>query len=400
MSTNQQFSTIEYLVIDHCCSVQQLSTIISYTPQLSRLKFMHIDDDDLDIGIISPITLSNLTHLTMVVFSVMFDEFEMFISKLYSKLKYLRFTSLSEDIAYLDANRWERIILQYLPQLKKFYFKYFKGIEYENVSQVNFCKPDQFSSPFWIERQWVFVAKFDTEEIVYSIRPYKYDNKSLLYQINSLVTFRKNWYEFSSDKIVNSAIDLAKSPRLTIVETLPVELSEQLIMDINHVLPVSQIYYLQISEKKIFSDILIQIINSLPELHSLKIHSLSLYKSRRLTAEEVDIFLLAEERSKITKVCLESMVEIQEIFFLMTLCPYMAYLKVDCMNNMNVKFFLRRILEKIELECNDHLRSLCLHVPAADDKMIKKLEKMINVKGLLVDYTIKRVLDNIYLQWK
>lgn len=53
---------------------------------------------------------------------------------------------------------------------------------------------------------------------------------------------------------------------------------------------------------------------------------------------------------------------------------------------------------KINDESNQYLRSLCFHVPTVDDKIIQNLENMINFDKLLVDYTIKRVLDNLYLQ--
>jgi hypothetical protein len=43
---------------------------------------------------------------------------------------------------------------------------------------------------------------------------------------------------------------------------------------------------------------------------------------------------------------------------------------------------------------------LCLHVSTADDDIIKKIDKMISSEKLLFDYTIKRIVDNIYLQWK
>ena len=36
----------------------------------------------------------------------------------------------------------------------------------------------------------------------------------------------------------------------------------------------------------------------------------------------------------------------------------------------------------------------------ADDLMVENLEKMINAENLLVDFKIKRMMDNIYLQWK
>ncbi len=57
-------------------------------------------------------------------------------------------------------------------------------------------------------------------------------------------------------------------------------------------------------------------------------------------------------------------------------------------------------MKKIHHDCNDHFRSLCFRVPAADDQMIKTLQKIIDDAKLLINYRIKRVGDDIYLQWK
>ena len=81
MAANKQVSTIEYLVINHFCTSNELSLIISYTPQLRRLNFAHMSDNDSNIGIILPMTLSNLTHLSIYVHYVTFNEFEMFVPK-------------------------------------------------------------------------------------------------------------------------------------------------------------------------------------------------------------------------------------------------------------------------------------------------------------------------------
>jgi len=66
---------------------------------------------------------------------------------------------------------------------------------------------------------------------------------------------------------------------------------------------------------------------------------------------------------------------------------------------MTVEYYLRTIIKKINHNCNRYLRLLCFHVSAADEQTIKNFEKMINDEKLLVDYSIKRVLDYIYLQW-
>ncbi len=45
------------------------------------------------------------------------------------------------------------------------------------------------------------------------------------------------------------------------------------------------------------------------------------------------------------------------------------------------------------------LMEICLRIPTADNQLIEKLKDMINSKQWLVDYSIKRVNDKIYLQW-
>ena len=64
------------------------------------------------------------------------------------------------------------------------------------------------------------------------------------------------------------------------------------------------------------------------------------------------------------------------------------------------EYHLQSILEEINHEYNDDFRSLCFHVTGVDDQMIKTLEKMINDEKLLTNYTIKRIFENIYIQWK
>lgn len=51
------------------------------------------------------------------------------------------------------------------------------------------------------------------------------------------------------------------------------------------------------------------------------------------------------------------------------------------------------MLMKIDDESNRYLRSLCFHIPTADDKIIKNLENMINLNKLLVLI----IQSNVYL---
>jgi len=175
---------------------------------------------------------------------------------------------------------------------------------------------------------------------------------------------------------------------------------ELAIMDIKSAFNVTQFYHLEITVINIFIGLLIQITDSLRELNSLQILTLSLDQPRELCDEELVILNSVKERSKISKVYLCEMIDIEEVYFLMKLCPYMEYLRVDCVHNMDIESFLREIFKKIKDDNNDYLRSLCFQIPAADDRLIQNLKQMIHSEKLLVDYTIRRELETIYLQWK
>jgi hypothetical protein len=171
MPDSQRVSTIEYLVIDHPCTSQDLSIIISYTPYLHRLSVPNALNIQENFPII--LSLSNLTDLSVYLSSVLFDEFEILISKIHPKLKILRLDITLDDRIYLDACRWEQLILHHLPELEIFYSKYF-GFLMKRLQSRRYPKlANQFLSSFWIERQWILEAEIDDETIVYSIRPYK-----------------------------------------------------------------------------------------------------------------------------------------------------------------------------------------------------------------------------------
>ncbi len=109
---------------------------------------------------------------------------------------------------------------------------------------------------------------------------------------------------------------------------------------------------------KIFitSYILIEIIYKLSGLDTLKISSFILSQ-----LNEKDLRFISK-KNKITKVYLEKMNQIEEVYFLIKLCSRMTYLKI---NVMNVELFVKNILMKIKNDSNQYLRSLC--VSTGDD---------------------------------
>lgn len=174
MASSQSSSPIEHLVIEHSCTSANLSSILSYTPHLSRFILMHELDIDDHLPIISPIVLANLTYLCMDTGKISFNRFERSISQTFSKLQILRV--LCDDRNYLDAHRWEYLISKHLPHLKTFDLRCFDFyINHENWPMVEYPgQVNDFFSSFWIERQWILQVEYESEIINYVINTYKY----------------------------------------------------------------------------------------------------------------------------------------------------------------------------------------------------------------------------------
>ena len=392
VTKNQQLSPIKYLVIDHGWKFNELDAILSYTPELCHLSIQHQSNMDSKIEMILPITLSNLKYLSIGIDHLDYDEMMKFIKKIIcSNLKVFHLTIQSFDIVYLVSTLWERFILEYIPNLEKFYFNCSEPIDYENQSRKYYWKENQFTSSFWIQRKWIFQAEIDTHEINYSIHPYRYidDNKSLI--LNDFFP-RNTWYE--SEQNDTSSI-------LTINDTYFEGYRELLFENIILVTTITSIYHLEFCQPKISVRILMKIVYLLPDVDSLKLWSLSsLSKRKSLSWKEIQFLDYIKKKNKITKIYLEFMNKLEESLALIDLFPRMKYLQIGSMNDLDIRLFLQTILKKILHRSNHHLRSLCFCMSKADDQMVTKIQKLIDVEKLIFDYTIKRICDKIYLKWK
>jgi hypothetical protein len=155
-------------------------------------------------------------------------------------------------------------------------------------------------------------------------------------------------------------------------------------------LDVTQIYHFA-NNGEIFAGTLVEILSQFNKLDSFEITSLLLSQPRNLS----DYQILS--KNQIKKVILQYLNNIEEVYFLIDLCPHMAYLLVYDIRNIDMELFLRLIFKKL---MTHQLRLLGFGLRAADDQMIIQLEKMIKNEKLLLDYAIRRVWNLIYLQWK
>ncbi|CAM4834407.1 unnamed protein product [Rotaria magnacalcarata] len=121
INVDKQLTTIKYLVIDHCCSLDELIALLSCTHQLCQLTCEQVNESHKNIVKDTLYPILSLTRISIGRCYANFNEIEIFLTKIPSQLEVLRFNSFS-DVNYLDANRWERIISQYLQHLNIFEF--------------------------------------------------------------------------------------------------------------------------------------------------------------------------------------------------------------------------------------------------------------------------------------
>jgi hypothetical protein len=168
--------------------------------------------------------------------------------------------------------------------------------------------------------------------------------------------------------------------------------------NIADILSAIEIYHL-IIYGEIFAGTLVEILFEFNQLDSVKILSLSLSQPRSLSDFERTSMSHLSSTNRITKVNLGTIDDLEEVYFLIELCPHMVYLRVDDLNKMNVQLFVRFILMKLMVKPSHRLQLFSFRVRAADDQTIQQLNQIIDDKKLLFNYTITRVLDFIDLQW-
>jgi hypothetical protein len=177
IATNNQFSSIEYLIINHSCSLNDLISILSYTHRLNHLTCRELIRSNENITQKATINLPNLTYISILECYLIFDILEPFIKKISSQLQVLRINTYWYA-SYLDANRWERLISEYMPYLREFSLQHHEFIDDDFEITENHKRINQFISSFWISHQYIFELAIDVNdwswsEIIYSIHPYR-----------------------------------------------------------------------------------------------------------------------------------------------------------------------------------------------------------------------------------
>ena len=228
-----------------------------------------------------------------------------------------------------------------------------------------------------------------------------------------IVFFRKRWFEFEEldnhdyyftpennptamqhADIINPSIQLCKNVQLTVTCRFSQSHSNLLIHKINSVLATVKITCLDIDCSKILITTFIKLIDHLPHLDSLRISYLPLPESRCFIPRIIENMPVPQKNEKITKVNIEHMFRLEQIHFLIDLCPSIQYLIISYVDDVYFILHLRLFLKSCR-----YLILLTLNFSSANDEMIERIQIMMN-QEYYYNHTIERTNNQIFLRRK
>lgn len=174
LATNERFSSIEHLIIDHNCTLQELFSILRHTPQVRYLSCGSLIKSDSPIDTEKPGIVPSLTDLRIGRSELGLDACEIFLKSISFRLQVLSIKNFVDEHC-LDADRWERLINNYIPRLR--HFDYRELYTFANDADPTYMKMGQFTSSFWIERPWFFEFELIYDQLNCSIHTDKYMKK-------------------------------------------------------------------------------------------------------------------------------------------------------------------------------------------------------------------------------
>ncbi|CAF1507852.1 unnamed protein product [Adineta steineri] len=395
---NKTFSTIEYLVIDHYCTLNELNSILHYTPQLRRLSCNRVIGSDEKFKEDLSMKLPHLKCIRFGEIWAAFDEFEVFIKEISSQLQILRIHICSKK-DYLNGNLWEQLIKKYMPQLKTFdfHFDQYFGDECEiDLSDLLDEFINRFNSPFWIERKWIRELQVLSRKIFFSIHPYREEWIGRHEHMNTDTYSKQNSME--DNYISNQEKTDHRIMELTIGNNEYTTLNRRYIKRLKSAVKAIQFTHLDIDNDGMSIKMLLDILSLLPNIESLKLSFIPILQLESVFIEDTKNYQSVLAFNKLTKVKLGQVTEEQQIQFFINLCPHIEYLEVECMSNTGVPSLMKLISMNRRTRI-PNLCYLCFIIPIADENMVRTLAMTIDSETVIDNYTIQRSGNKISIQW-
>ncbi|CAF3962360.1 unnamed protein product [Rotaria sp. Silwood1] len=116
-------SSIEHLVINCGFVTHSFNDLLLHLPKLRYLSISSLVGYPYENLKLSHILLKDFKYISLNIYNVLFNGFELLVKHYFRSIEVLRITTRM-DQSYLDAKRWEQLILSSMPNLLVFDFKH------------------------------------------------------------------------------------------------------------------------------------------------------------------------------------------------------------------------------------------------------------------------------------
>ncbi|CAF1376482.1 unnamed protein product [Adineta steineri] len=414
-SDNQRSMTLEYLAFDGPPHLSSIYNLLSYTPRLRRLSVEHIWGDSY-IPLEKFVVPRNLTSISLCYWGLPFDELASFIAIVGSELEFLRIT-ITHETALSNAYQWQQLILRHMPRLRTFLFDYY-GPLIKDADVDSRCRTllDEFSSPFWIERQWFFAHThchghhFYPAEVCLAFystqmrRQYccqideTLDNNICSYQDPVFnLSFGPRINMKNRNIVANFPFQFPRVTELELTDNYYTINIDSFIDNLSHIFILTKITYLEISFNNILLNNFVKLLNRMPNIQKLILY-VQLSSEMEVPSDQqintVDLVC----NNNVRNVGIHGELALATVQLINNLFPRMECLEIS--NGEDTLISLVRTLLSNRIN-NSHLFSLVFYGADDDDDdaLIKKLKTMIDNEKLLDNYDIEHRQFQLCLWW-
>ncbi|CAF1333514.1 unnamed protein product [Rotaria sordida] len=394
-------SPIEHLVINTRFRVNLLVDLFFCLPQLRYLLIDSLDGyyygshrDECSI------VLQHLKYVSLKFDCIHFNPLEILINKFFRHVEVLRISAIY-DQTYLNAKKWEELIISFMPSLRVFDINHRgSALKYHDLI-------DQFNSSFWIERKWFFTHQHHAEETLdygmfYSTNPYRrkdytfweFDQQSCSRIQENNLNSVKHVFIRGGQSTKNCVNYFPNATELTIENYFQTS-DDSIITTLNRIIPLKQLTKLVIQTYGFSVKQIVKLIRFIPNIHTLKVNSLSLYETYLQSVEQSEDFLYVSNTNKIINLEISQWCTVEDIQIIVNLFPKLEYLKTG-MYSQRIVQIMRYLLSKSNQKTS-HLCFLC--ITNIYKICLKELNLLIKSENLLENYLMKFINDDLYLWW-
>ncbi|CAF3666684.1 unnamed protein product [Rotaria sordida] len=406
-STNYDSSSIEYLIINGRFPFSAFHNLLCCLPKLQHLSINSLVnyDDYQARDKLSSIHLKYLKHVSLKLDYVRFDEFEKIIKEFFHHIQILRLTTAYDEI-YLDAKRWQQLILFHMSYLRIFDINHQGSVSNNNLTYHDII--NQFNSSFWNEKKWFFTHQHEWEHrlntgIFYSTSPYRRKDYTYYWEIDKELDLYHQRENSKSVKHLNIASKIKPNHRnyfsninqLTIEYYVEILDDNSFITNLKCMIPLKQLTKFVINLSRFPFEEIIKLLRLTPNLYTLQFNIYSLQDIDSNFSKYNILLQHTLKKNKIENLILTGRCSLNEIRFIIYVFSKLKYLKIG-INRTEISSIIRYLLLKTHNQAQ-HLFYLC--ISNISKVCLKETKDLIKLENLLDNYSIECINQDLHLWW-